>query len=438
MRAREREAARAWFCRDCLAEFALAPTSGARCPQCASPRLIDARRASELTIAHVDCDAFYASIEKRDDPTLADKPVIVGGGGRRGVVATCCYVARAFGVRSAMPTARALALCPRAVVLRPDMAKYARVGREIRERMQRLTPLVEPLSIDEAFLDLTGCEGANGADAALTLARFARQVEREVGVTVSVGLSYCKFLAKLASDLDKPRGFSLVSRQDAMALIAPMGVGRLWGVGRIAEQRLERLGLRTIGDLQALGEQAAASRLGEEGRRLWRLARGIDDRRVTPDREAKSVSSETTFEEDVSDRAELTRVLLAHCERVAARLRKAELAAGGVTLKLRTPDFRLRTRSRSGLAPTQMALRLFAAARALLDAQPEGAPYRLIGVGASDLRPAREADEADLIEGDRGREKAREAAIAALRDKFGASAIQRGLVFKPAPAPRKR
>ena len=429
---------RACFCRDCLCEFAPEQARGARCPQCASPRLVDARRASELTIAHVDCDAFYASIEKRDDPTLADKPVIVGGGGRRGVVATCCYVARAFGVRSAMPTARALALCPHAVVLRPDMAKYARVGGAIRERMRRLTPLVEPLSIDEAFLDLTGCEGANGAGAALTLARFAREVEREVGVGVSVGLSYCKFLAKLASDLDKPRGFSLVPRQEAIALLAPMGVGRLWGVGRIGEQRLERLGLKTIGDLQALGEQAAASRLGEEGRRLWRLARGIDDRRVTPDREAKSVSSETTFDEDVSDRAELTRVLLAHCERVAARLRKNELAAGGVTLKLRTPDFKLRTRSRSGLAPTQMAPRLFAAARALLDAQQEGTPYRLIGVGASDLKPAREADEADLIEGDRRREKAREAAIAALRDKFGASAIQRGLAFKPGGAPRKR
>jgi DNA polymerase-4 len=438
LRPREAETARACFCRDCLVEFAPAPEGGARCPQCASPRIVSARHASALTIAHVDCDAFYASIEKRDDPSLADKPLIVGGGGRRGVVATCCYIARTFGVRSAMPIARALALCPQAVVVKPDMVKYARVGREIRERMQRLTPLVEPLSIDEAFLDLTGCEGANGAGAALTLARFAREVERQVGVTVSVGLSYCKFLAKLASDLDKPCGFAVVSREDATALLAPMGVGRLWGVGKVAEERLARLGVKTIGDLQALDEPAAAARLGEDGRRLWRLARGIDDRRVTPDREAKSVSSETTFEVDVSDKAELTRVLLAHCERVAARLRKAGLAAGGVTLKLRTPDFRLRTRSRSGLAPTQMAPRLFAAARALLDAQEQGTAYRLIGVGASDLKPAREADEADLIEGDRGREKAREAAIEALRDKFGATAIQRGLAFEPGAAPRKR
>jgi DNA polymerase-4 len=300
-----------------------------------------------------------------------------------------------------------------------------------------LTPLVEPISIDEAFLDLTGCEGANGADAAFTLARFAREIEREVGVSVSVGLSYCKFLAKLASDLDKPRGFTTVARADAQALLAPMSVGRLWGVGKVAAERLSGLRITTIGDLQALDEKAAAARLGEEGRRLWRLAHGIDERRVTPDRETKSISSETTFEDDVADKAELTRVLLAHCERVAARLRKAGLAAGGVTLKLRTPDFKLRTRSRSGMAPTQMAPRLFAAARALLDAQAEGTAYRLIGVGAGDLKPASEADEGDLIEGNREREKAREAAIAALRDKFGASAVQRGLAFKPPSAPRR-
>jgi DNA polymerase-4 len=424
------------FCRDCLTDFNAEGATPARCPRCGSPRILDAARAAGLTIAHIDCDAFYASIEKRDDPPLADKPLIVGGGGRRGVVSTCCYIARTFGVRSAMPMARALSLCPHAVVRKPDMAKYARVGREIRERMQRLTPLVEPLSIDEAFLDLTGCEGVHGAPAAPTLARFAHEIERDVGVTVSVGLSDCKFLAKLASDLDTPRGFSVVAREEALALLAPMSVGKLWGVGKVAEERLVRQGFKTIGDLQRLDEPAAA-RLGDDGRRLWRLARGIDERRVTPDRETKSISSETTFEDDVSDRAELTRVLLAHCERVAARLRKAGLAAGSVTLKLRAPDFKLRTRTRSGFAPTQMAPRLFAAARALLQAQPRGEAYRLIGVGAGDLKPASEADQADLLEGDRGREKAREAAIDALRDKFGAAAIQRGLAFKPAGAPRK-
>ena len=429
MSGRPAPAVPAIFCRDCLADIDDQSAAAGRCRRCGSPRLIAADAG--LTIAHVDCDAFYAAIEKRDRPDLVDKPVIVGGGGRRGVVATCCYIARTFGVRSAMPTGRALRLCPQAIVLPPDMAKYARVSRAIRERMQKLTPLVEPLSIDEAFLDLSGCEGVNGASAPLALARFAREVEREIGVTVSVGLSYCKFLAKLASDLDKPRGFSVIGRAEARAVLAPMSVGRLWGVGKVAEARLGRLGLTTIGDLQALDEKTAAARLGDDGRRLWRLAQGIDARRVTPDREAKSVSSETTFEIDVADRDELTRTLLSHCDRVAARLRKSGLAAGAVTLKLRTPDFHLHSRSRSGLDSTQMAPRLFAVARALLEAEPVGQAYRLIGVAAGDLAPAAEADGADLLEGDRSREKAREAAIATLRDRFGAAAVQRGLSYRP-------
>ena len=415
------------LCRDCLARRR---RDAARCPRCGSPRAVDLEAAAGLDVAHVDCDAFYASIEKRDDPALEDKPLIVGGSGPRGVVSTCCYLARTFGVRSAMPMARARALCPGAVVLPPDMAKYARVGRQIRMLMQELTPLVEPLSIDEAFLDLSGCEGANGAGAAETLARFARRIEREVGVTVSVGLSYCKFLAKMASDLDKPRGFALLTREEAKAWLAPQGVGRLWGVGEAGERRLERLGFRLIGDLQRVDQGTAAARLGDDGRRLWRLAQGIDERRVNPDRETKSVSSETTFDLDVSDFEELTRVLLGHCDRVAARLRRAGLSASGVTLKLRLPDFSLRTRSRAGLRPTQLAPRLFAAARALLEAQPAGTAYRLIGVAATDLGPAAAADDADLLDDGSGREKLREDAIAALRDKFGAGAVERGLAFR--------
>jgi DNA polymerase-4 len=420
---------RAILCRDCLCR---SPCDSARCSSCGSPRTVDLEAAVGLDVAHVDCDAFYASVEKRDDPALKDKPLIIGGSGPRGVVATCCYLARTYGVRSAMPMARARRLCPGAVILPPDMAKYARVGREIRALMQGLTPLVEPLSIDEAFLDLCGCEGANGADAAETLARFAHRIEREVGVTVSVGLSYCKFLAKMASDLDKPRGFAILRREEAKAWLAPQGVGRLWGVGKAGQKRLEKLGFRLIGDLQRVDEGIAAARLGDDGRRLWRLAQGIDDRRVSPDREMKSISSETTFDADVRDREELTRVLLGHCDRVAVRLRRANLAAGGVTLKLRLPDFSLRTRSRVGLRPTQLAPRLFAAARALLEAQPDGAAYRLIGVAATDLGPASTADDADLLDADSGREKMREAAIAALRDRFGAGAVERGLAFRAA------
>jgi DNA polymerase-4 len=404
-----------------------------RCFDCGSPRTIDLDAADGLAIAHVDCDAFYAAVEKRDDVNLREKPVIVGGSGPRAVVATCCYIARTFGVRSAMPMSRARALCPHAVVLPPDMARYARVGREIRARMLQLTPLVEPLSIDEAFLDLTGCDGSNGASAAETLARLARQVEVGIGVTVSVGLSYCKFLAKLASDLDKPRGFAVITREGAKAWLAPQSVGRLWGVGRIGRERLERSGFRVIGDLQRIDEWAAVSRLGDDGLRLWRLAQGRDDRPVVAEREPKSISSETTFDCDISDKAELTRILLVHCDRVAARLRKEGLSASGVTLKLRLPDFSLRTRSRAGMKATQLAPRLFEAARPLLDAQPDRTAYRLLGIAATELEPFELAEEDDLVPGDGDRERFREAAIASLRDRYGPAAVQRGLTFRPGP-----
>ncbi len=426
------DAAMVRLCRDCMRRF---PGELVRCANCGSPRTIDLEAAAGLTIAHVDCDAFYASVEKRDHAELRDKPVIVGGSGPRAVVATCCYIARTFGVRSAMPMSRALRLCPNAVVLPPDMARYALVGRDIRTQMLALTPLVEPLSIDEAFLDLTGCEGPNGAGAAETLARFARRIEVGIGVTVSVGLSYCKFLAKLASDLDKPRGFALITREEAKTWLAPLSVERLWGVGRVGRERLEQLGFRVIGDLQQIDERAAASRLGDDGLRLWRLAQGRDDRRVSAERETKSVSSETTFDRDISDKTELRRILLAHCDRVAARLRKAGLSASGVTLKLRLPDFSLRTRSRVGIKATQLAPRLFEAARPLLDAQPDGMTYRLLGIGATQLAPAEGADEDDLIAGGANRERIREAAIASLRDRFGPAAVQRGLTFQPEPRP---
>jgi DNA polymerase IV len=418
------------LCRDCLRKGS---NDSARCAHCGSPRTVSLEDMGALTIAHVDCDAFYAAVEKRDDPSLNDKPLIVGGAGPRGVVATCCYIARTFGVRSAMPMSRARALCPHAVVLPPDMAKYARVGHEIRARMMALTPLVEPLSIDEAFLDLSGCEPSNGAGPAETLVRFARRIEIEIGVTVSVGLSYCKYLAKLASEVNKPRGFASVSREEAKAWLAPQSVERLWGIGKVGRERLERSGFRVIGDLQRIDERDALLRLGEDGLRLWRLAQGRDDRSVSPQRETKSVSSETTFDRDIADKAELTRVLLAQCDRVATRLRKEGIAASGVTLKLRLADFSLRTRSRSGLRATQLAPRLFAAARPLLDAQPDGIAYRLLGLAATELASAEGADADDMFVHESGREKFREAAIATLRDRFGPTAVQRGLTFRPGP-----
>jgi DNA polymerase-4 len=419
----------ALICRDCVSSFTSVAATIKRCPNCGSPRLLEERPDKELTIAHVDCDAFYAAIEKRDDPTLRDHPLIVGGDGRRGVVSTCCYIARTFGVRSAMPMYQARRLCPDAIVIPPNMRKYSDVGRQIRTMMQSLTPLVEPLSIDEAFLDLDGCERLHGMSAAATLARFAKSVETEIGVTVSIGLSYCKFLAKFASDLDKPRGFSIVARDQALALLASQPIGRLWGVGKVAEARLVKIGLRTIGDVQRLRQEDMIRECGPEGARLWRLAMGKDDRRVSPERETKSISAETTFEHDVSDRAELERVLLSLCEKVALRLKREGLAARTVTLKMRLPDFKLRTRARSSAAPTQLATRLFAASRDLLAREAAGLSLRLIGVSTADFAPAEEADRGDLIDKNVGKEKAREAAIDSLREKFGAAAVVRGLAF---------
>ncbi len=413
------------LCRDCFSETA---ASGARCPACGSPRLVHDDELRSLTIAHIDCDAFYASVEKRDNPALRDRPVIIGGG-KRGVVSTCCYIARTFGVRSAMPMFKALALCREAVVVKPDMAKYARVGREIRAMMLDLTPLVEPLSIDEAFLDLGGTERLHGQNPGGTLARFARRVEEDVGVTVSVGLSYCKFLAKMASELDKPRGYAVIGRAQARAFLAERPVGSIWGVGRVAEERLARDGFRLIGDIQKLEEVEMFRRLGAEGGRLWRLANGIDDRSVSPDRETKSVSAETTFEDDISDPAALAQTLYRLCEKVSGRLKKQEIAGRTLTLKLKTADFKLRTRARALSEPTQLASRMFGPARELLAREAVGERFRLIGVGLSDLCAPDDADHGDLVDTGVARDKATEAAMDKLRARFGADALVRGIVL---------
>jgi DNA polymerase-4 len=411
------------LCRDCLQP---ARPGARRCVACGSPRLLDHPERDALAIAHVDCDAFYAAVEKRDDPSLRDRPVIVGGG-RRGVVATCCYVARTFGVRSAMPMFKALAACPDAVVIRPDMEKYKRVGREIRARMLDLTPLVEPISIDEAFLDLTGTERLHGASPAVTLARFAHAVEREVGVTVSVGLAPNKFLAKIASDLDKPRGFSIIGRAEAAAFLAERPVGILPGVGAAAQARLAEVGVTLVRHLRTIALADLYRAAGSDAPRLQRLARGEDDRSVQPERETKSLSAETTFDTDLSALPDLEPILWRLCEKVSGRLKRSGLAGRSVTLKLKDARFRLRTRQVSGLPATQLAARIFEPARALLRAECDGTAFRLIGVGASDLCDAAGADRGDLADAEVGRLAAREAAIDRLRERFGEAAVQRGL-----------
>ncbi len=421
------------LCLDCLRRSTAVAT---RCRHCGSPRLVAHPELDALTIAHLDCDAFYAAIEKRDDPSLADRPLIIGGG-RRGVVATACYIARIDGVHSAMPMFRALKLCPEAVVLPPNMEKYARVGREVRALMLELTPQVEPLSIDEAFMDLAGTERLHNASPALSLARLARRIEAEIGITVSIGLAPNKFLAKIASDLRKPRGFSVIGRAEAVAFLAPRPVGTIWGVGKAMQARLAADGIRTVGALQRIPEADLVRRYGTMGLRLARLSRAEDGRKVDPRGEAKSVSAETTFDEDIADKRRLAAILRSLAEKVSRRLKHQGLAGRTVTLKLKTADFRIRTRSRQLADPTRLADRIFLEGSALLAREADGTRFRLIGIGISDFEDPARADPADLVDRQATRRAAAEAAMDAIRGKFGNRAVETGLVFDLGPAPRR-
>ena len=415
------------FCRDCLTPAA-SPLAE-RCPACGSPRLLRHKERDSLAIAHVDCDAFFAAVEKRDDPSLADKPVIIGGR-KRGVVSTACYVARTYGVRSAMPMFQALKLCPHATVIKPNGEKYSKAGREVRQLMRELTPLVEPVSIDEAFLDLTGTERLHHGSPALTLARFAHKVEKEIGISISVGLSYNKFLAKIASDLQKPRGFSIIGREDAVDFLADKPVGIIPGIGTSAQSRLAKVGVTQIVHLREVSLKILFEALGRDAQRLSRLAWGEDRRSVTPERETKSVSAETTFESDLRSFEALEPILWRLSEKVSRRLKASGLAGRSVTLKLKDKDFRLLTRTRSGLAPTQLAARLFDPARQLLKASCDGTAFRLIGIGAADLCDAADADKGDLADQSVVRQAHMEAAIDKIRDKFGDGAVLKGIVLR--------
>ncbi len=394
------------------------------CPVCGSRRIIAHPALFELTIAHIDCDAFYAAIEKRDDPSLADRPVIVGGG-VRGVVTTACYVARTYGVKSAMPMFKALKACPGAVVIKPNFKKYAEAARQVRALMESATPLVEPVSIDEAFLDLSGTERLHRRSPAETLIALQREIKREVGITVSVGLSANKFLAKLASDLDKPEGFSVIGATDAAARLAPMPATAIWGVGAVFAKKLAQDGFTTIGDLQRADAAFLRARYGDMGARLADLSHGRDARHVTTEREAKSVSAETTFNTDLTDRAELEAILWSLCERAAGRMKSKRLAGRTATLKLKTASFDVITRSRRLPEPSNLARVLFEATQPLLAAAPRAA-YRLIGAGYSDLLPDEAAPQGSLFAGAGERHRREEAAIDAIREKFGQDAIAFG------------
>ena len=411
-----------YLCRDCLAA-APAPQPTGLCAGCGSARVIGHDELNDLTIAHLDCDAFYAAIEVRDDPALAGKPVLVGGR-HRGVVAACSYEARCFGIHSAMPMFQALKRCPEAVVIPPDMAKYSAVGRDVRRLMETLTPLVEPLSIDEAFLDLSGTEKIHGGSPAHSLAALTLRISAELGITASIGLSYNKFLAKVASDLDKPDGFAVIGRRDAKTFLAGRPASLIWGVGRHTQRRLHDDGFDTIAALQAVPEAELVARYGAIGQRIARFVRGEDDRVVDPVSARKSLSAETTLDRDLSAARDLSPILWRLSEKVARGLKSESLAGRTVTLKLKTEHFRLLTRSRTLPDPTRSAEAIYRAAQPLLLREAKGTAYRLIGVGVSNFAPP--AELFDLADPDAPRRAKLEDAVETLRDRFGPKVIGKG------------
>ncbi|MFT3672239.1 DNA polymerase IV [Aestuariivirga sp.] len=413
------------FCRDCLAET---QADERRCRACHSPRLVRHAEIHSLSIAHIDCDAFYAAVEKRDDPSLADKPLIVGGG-TRGVVSTCCYIARIRGVRSAMPMFKAMKLAPDAVVIKPNMAKYSEVGHQVRELMLAVTPLVEPLSIDEAFLDLTGTARLHGRSPAKTLAVLIRDIEEKIGITASVGLAPNKYLAKVASDLEKPRGFSVIGKGEALTFLASKPVSLIWGVGKAMQESLAKDGITSIGQLQKMEKNDLMRRYGSMGARLYHLSRGEDMRSVSTDDSSKSIGAETTLDSDVSDYGELEALLWAMAQKVSRRSKEQGYGGYTVTLKLKTKDFKLRTRATTLEDPTQLAHRMFDAAKPLLRKEATGTEFRLIGIALSHLEEMSDGDEATLDPRLEANSKA-EKAIDLIREKFGKEAVDRGLSLK--------
>ncbi len=412
------------YCRDCEAPL----TARGPCPSCGSQRQIRHPEVTQLSIAHVDCDAFFCSVEKRDNPDLADHPVIVGGG-KRGVVAAACYNARVYGVRSAMPMFKALKLCPNAVVIRGNHGKYSREGRRIKAMMQDLTPLVQPLSIDEAFLDLSGTQRLHGAPPAVMLMRLQKRVLDEVGVTVSVGLSYNKFLAKTASDLDKPHGFAMLGKADAVKFLSDKPVDFIFGVGPSFARTLNKSGLFTIADIARMGDKAMATKFGEGGLRLSRLSRAEDHRPVNVDSTRKSCSAETTFNTDISDVDQLLDKLWYVAQKTADHAKALDIAGKTVTLKLKSKDFKSITRRRTLSSPTQLADVIFKTCEPLLLKEATGGAYRLIGAGLSGLT-APEGDAMDWLDPAAAKRAQAERASDKAREKFGKGAVMKGRELK--------
>ncbi len=417
-----------YLCRDCtkLLNINQIPS---RCGECGSPRILAHEELEELNIAHFDCDSFFASVEKRDNKELIDKPVIIGGG-KRGVVATCCYIARQSGIHSAMPIMKAKKLCPNAVIIPPNMAKYKYVSKQIFALMQPLTPLFEPLSIDEGFLDFSGTRKLHKACAAQILAKIALKIEEQIGVSISVGLSHNKFLAKLASDLDKPRGFSIIGKKEAKQFLAPLPISKIYGVGKKFAAKLKKDGFINIGQLQKYPKSELIKNYGELGATLADLARAKDRRRVKSERKVKSVSTEITFSTDIADFSTLSTILLELAERVSFRLKQKRLIGDIITLKLKSANFELRTRAKHISFPTHFAHIIYEIGEQLLAKEVDGTNFRLIGIGVSSLLSGIGEIPSDLLEPKIYKKAKIERAMDILHEKFGKKALIRGKLYQ--------
>lgn len=415
------------ICRDCSQELKHNETIKI-CPKCGSPRILSHDELYQLNIAHIDCDAFYASVEKRDNPDLNSKPLIIGGG-NRGVVSTCCYIARTYGVRSAMPMFKANKLCPNAVILKPNMNKYSSVSKDIRAIFDELTPSVEPISIDEAFLDLSGTWKLHGTPPALTLSKVAKKIEAEIGITVSIGLSYNKFLAKLASDLNKPNGFSIIGQKEAKVFLSKQPINKIWGVGKVLKAKMNRAGITQIGQLQKMELIKLVREYGVMGERLYYFSRGDDSRTIKREQKVKSISNETTLEQDNGDYEYLKKLLWSLCEKVSKRLKDKPLSTRTIGLKLKTSNFRTITRSVSIDSPTQMAEILYDHGKTLLKKECNGLEYRLIGISTSNFYDDQYSDLPDLLDPTKETKINTEKTIDKIRKKFGNDVINKGRKF---------
>ena len=410
------------LCRKCFNTF----TEEGRCPICNSPLVVSHDELFDLNIAHMDCDAFYASVEKRDNPELADKPVIIGGG-RRGVVSTACYIARICGVKSAMPMFKALEKCPDAVVIRPRMKLYAEISQQIRVMMTDITPMVEPLSLDEAFMDLSGTHKLHGVPPAVMLAKLMDRISGKLGLTGSIGLSHNKFLAKIASDLNKPNGYSIIGEAETGSFLKDKSVRLIWGVGSSAQKSLEKAGIRTFSDLLRWDRKDLAKKFGSMGDRLWFLAKGQDARIVSNNDRVKSISNETTLFENTSDLRVLEGHLWRLCEKVSSRAKSKGLAGSVVILKLKSSNHKLITRRLTLRDPTHLADILFRSTYPLMKASIVNGPFRLVGAGLSGLCFASQAErEPELLDNGALKRIKVERATDEIREKYGDEAVIKG------------